>query len=56
VADLGGNLEHWHYDTFVVTWERPWMGQAPVTFSFNAAGTAISLEAMGRTFHRAPAQ
>lgn len=56
VADLGGDMEHWHYDTFVVNWERPWMGQAPVTFSFDAAGTAISLDAMGRTFHRGPAQ
>jgi len=56
VADLDGPIEHWHYDTFVVNWERPWMGQAPVTFAFDAAGTAISLETMGRTFYRAPAQ
>ena len=56
LVELGGDLEHWHYDTFVVNFERAWMGQGPVTFSFDAAGTAISLETFGRTFHRTAAR
>ena len=56
LVELGGDLEHWHYDTFVVNFERAWMGQGPVTFSFDAAGTAVSLETFGRTFHRTAAR
>ncbi|HEV2132016.1 MAG TPA: serine hydrolase [Longimicrobiaceae bacterium] len=33
-----GDLEHWHYDTFRVTWRDPSMGRSFVTFALNAAG------------------
>jgi CubicO group peptidase (beta-lactamase class C family) len=32
-----GELEHWHYDTFRVTWRDPSMGRSFVTFGLNAA-------------------
>jgi hypothetical protein len=41
-ADWGpgqpGSLEHWHYDTFRVTWDARWRGTALVTFELDAAG------------------
>ncbi len=35
---LTGELEHWHYDTFRLHWQRAWMGKDLVTFTFNSRG------------------
>jgi CubicO group peptidase (beta-lactamase class C family) len=37
---LEGTLEHFHYDTFIVRWDRRWLlADAWLTFSLNADGT-----------------
>ena len=33
-----GDLEHWHYDTFRVTWRDPMLGKGMVTFTLDADG------------------
>ncbi|MGA9770508.1 MAG: serine hydrolase [Blastocatellia bacterium] len=33
-----GDMEHWHYDTFRVTWRDPMLGKAMVTFTLDADG------------------
>lgn len=50
---LGGELEHWHYETFVVRFDRRWQGQAPINFSFDLSGRPSQLELMGNTYERA---
>ena len=39
-----GDLEHWHYDTFLVRWRDPVMGKNLVTFRLSPEGKADSLE------------
>jgi CubicO group peptidase (beta-lactamase class C family) len=39
-----GDLEHWHYDTFLVRWRDPVMGKNLVTFRLSPEGKAASLE------------
>jgi CubicO group peptidase (beta-lactamase class C family) len=48
-----GDAEHWHYDTFEVTWRDPVMGKTLVTFRLSPAGqvSALELEEIG-TFVR----
>jgi hypothetical protein len=41
---LEGKLEHWHYDTFRVTWDRRWQGTALVSFRLNAEGKVGGLQ------------
>lgn len=45
---LRGSLEHWHYDTFRVTWYDPVLrsaaGPAWITFRLNPSGTVQALE------------
>ncbi len=38
-----GALEHWHYDTFKVTWEAAWRGTALVTFQIDQRGSVASV-------------
>jgi len=49
-----GWLEHWHYDTFVATWDDRRSGRSPLTFSLDAAGQPASatLQDMRVTFTR----
>lgn len=44
--DLVANLEHLHYDTFLIRWrtELAWFGQGAATFVLDAAGTAAELK------------
>ncbi len=42
-----GDLEHWHYDTFRVTWRDPSMGRSFVTFSLDAAGRVERMRVEG---------
>ena len=37
-AQFTGDLEHWHYDTFRVTWRDRQLGRAYVNFRLNSAG------------------
>lgn len=50
-----GDLEHWHYDTFRVTWRDPMQGKGFVNFRLNTKGKAdvVSLENISE-FTRVP--
>ncbi len=52
--DLAGSLAHWHYDTFEIDFDRPWQGEAPVTFDLGADGEPKRLRAMGLTWEKVP--
>jgi CubicO group peptidase (beta-lactamase class C family) len=39
-----GDLEHWHFDTFLVRWRDPVMGSGLVTFRISNDGKVASLE------------
>ncbi len=39
-----GDLEHWHYDTFLVRWRDRVMGKGLMTFRLSADGKVASLE------------
>ena len=49
-----GWLEHWHYDTFVATWDDRRSGKSPVTFTVGAGGGVgtVELPGGGVMFHR----
>jgi hypothetical protein len=49
-----GPLEHWHYDTFIATWDDRRSGRSPLTFTLDVAGrvTSVALQDAGVTFHR----
>ncbi len=50
-----GNLEHWNYDTFRVTWRDARQGSAFVTFTLDARGKTDGMDVQGiTTFHAAP--
>jgi len=58
-APFGGPLQHWHYDTFQVTWPDVRAGSAPqkslVSFQLNPQGHIRSLMVEGQIeFQRAP--
>lgn len=44
--DLVADLEHLHYDTFVIRWRKTlaWFGQGTATFVLDAAGTASEMK------------
>jgi CubicO group peptidase (beta-lactamase class C family) len=39
-----GDLEHWHYDTFLVRWRDPVMGRGLVSFRLSPEGKVSALE------------
>lgn len=39
-----GDLEHWHYNTFQITWRDPVVPQGLVTFPLNADGVVAELQ------------
>ena len=51
---LQGRLEHWHYDTFRVRWDRPWQAPELVTVGLDAAGNPARLELFGEELRRVP--
>lgn len=54
-ADFHGELNHWHYDTFEVTWRRTGYGRAFGTFQLDGRGNPVRLEVEGlATFGRRP--
>jgi len=38
-----GDAEHWHFDTFKVTWRDPALGDTWITFTLDARGEVASL-------------
>jgi CubicO group peptidase (beta-lactamase class C family) len=42
-ASYAGDLEHWHFDTFRVTWRDLSMGRAMATFALDAGGEVRTL-------------
>jgi hypothetical protein len=42
-----GDLEHWHFDTFRVTWRDPSQGKGFINFKLNSQGKADSLAIEG---------
>jgi CubicO group peptidase (beta-lactamase class C family) len=42
-----GDLEHWHHDTFEVTWRDAALGRTWVTFQLDAAGEVDALDVRG---------
>jgi CubicO group peptidase (beta-lactamase class C family) len=50
-----GDLEHWHHDTFEVTWRDAALGRTWVTFQLDAAGEVDALDVRGlATYERVP--
>jgi CubicO group peptidase (beta-lactamase class C family) len=49
---LAGELEHWHYDTFLTHWEAKWRGRALVIFNMDAVGRVATLNFGARIFER----
>lgn len=51
-----GDLDHWNYDTFQVTWRARSLGKAQVTFILNALGKVdeMKLPALEISFKRGP--
>jgi hypothetical protein len=48
-----GDLEHWHYDTFRVSWRPEGFGGTFATFTLNRRGTVDALDLLGfRRFER----
>ncbi len=44
--DLVGDLSHWHYDTFVITWRQnfPWFGKGKVQFLLGENGNVVEMK------------
>jgi hypothetical protein len=55
--DFVGDLQHWHDDTFRVSWRYRYYGDSYVTFGQDLAGVAdkLSLPQMDQNFERAKA-
>jgi hypothetical protein len=51
---LTGTMEHWHFDTFAVRWDRGWLQPTLVTFRIGPDGTVAGAEVDGTTFGRVP--
>jgi len=49
---LTGVLEHWHYDTFRVSWDARWRGTLLLSFVLDADGSVSRIEAGESVFHR----
>lgn len=48
-----GRLEHWHYGTFMATWDNPLWGRSAITFPVDAEGQVRELDVRGlRTYRR----
>jgi CubicO group peptidase (beta-lactamase class C family) len=51
-AFLSGTLEHWHFDTFQVRWDRGWLEPVPVTFRIGPDGRVTGADVDGRLLGR----
>ncbi len=53
---LRGDLEHWHYDTFRVTWDAGWRGTSLTTFRLDEDARIFRLELGDGAFARVESQ
>lgn len=53
---LGGPLEHWNYDTFLVRFDAGWRGEAFLTFRLDSNGAVETVEMGQSTFRRTASQ
>ena len=51
---LAGNLTHWHFDTFRLTYDQRWNGTDTVGFVLDAQGKAVKLSWGGAEFTKVP--
>jgi CubicO group peptidase (beta-lactamase class C family) len=51
---LRGPASHWHHDTFLVTWEARWRGDALATFETDAGGRVAAVNLNGLRWERVP--
>jgi hypothetical protein len=47
-----GTMEHWQYDTFRVTWDKPWRGNTMVVFGLGADGKPSEVRLSGGVLKR----
>jgi len=47
-----GALEHWHYDTYRLAFDKEWYGDEPVHFILNTAGKVASIAIGGMVMER----
>lgn len=49
-----GRLQHWHYETFIATWDNPLLGRSAITFPVDAEGKVPEMDVRGlRSYRRA---
>jgi len=53
---LSGPLTHWHYDSFRLDFDKPWLGHDLVTFDLGPKGRVVALDAFGSRFERQETQ
>ena len=53
-AFLTGTLEHWHFDTFAIQWDRGWLQPTLVTFRIGTDGTVTGADLDGVLLGRVP--
>jgi hypothetical protein len=53
-SQLRAALDHWHFDTFRVTWENAWQEPDLVTFDLSAEGKVAAIHYGGRRLARVP--
>jgi CubicO group peptidase (beta-lactamase class C family) len=51
---LTGRLDHWHYDTFRLTYDQFWNGTDPISFTLNIRGQVSKLNLAGAELTKAP--
>jgi CubicO group peptidase (beta-lactamase class C family) len=52
--EIRGTMEHWHYDTFRITWDYAYLGSMLATFRLDSGGNVAALDLPGwwPKFHR----
>ncbi|RYF59420.1 MAG: DUF3471 domain-containing protein, partial [Cytophagaceae bacterium] len=51
---MTGSLDHWHYDTFRLTYDQFWNGKDPVSFILDAKGKVAKLNNSGLELTKVP--
>ena len=48
---IKGSMEHWHYDTYQLTFDKVWYGKSMINFRMNSEGDISYLEVFGQGFN-----
>jgi CubicO group peptidase (beta-lactamase class C family) len=51
---IEGKLEHWHYDTYQISFNKEWYGTSMITFHMDAEANVSYLESFGQQFYITP--